>query len=216
MLQSQSSKPRDLRGTQRRLDEPGDDAPDIDRRRRNDVLQMRFRESKIAGLAQITDAHSLRDGPFDACANGIGFFECFGTLPFTCGLQCQIAFPRTKGQPTRAPVGTLLSAWTTLTRRSSKLGVDDLLSTAILGERPGIAVLSGRTCDPLVLPIDVEVREIEGICGFGAALCSPRLRGQTKQRCAWSDSSRWHLHPYSRHPPHVCWADCPAALTRRE
>jgi hypothetical protein len=194
VLQSGRSKTRDLRGTQRRLNEPGDDAPDIDCCRRDDVLQMRFRKPKIACLPQIADAHGLRDGPFDASANGIGFLKCFGTLPLSRQLQGEREALRAKGQATRSPVRTLLTARTTLTRRSSKLGVDHLLSRAILGECPGIAVLTSGTRDPAVLPIDLKAREIEGICGFGAALCSPGERDQTRQPRAWSGSSRWHRH----------------------
>ncbi len=59
VLQSERSKPRDLRRAQRWLDEPGDDTPHIDRCRCDHVLQMRFRQPKIACLAQIADAHGL-------------------------------------------------------------------------------------------------------------------------------------------------------------
>ena len=52
VLQSERSKSRNLRRTLRWLDEPGDDASDIDGRRRDDVLQVRFRKANRATTAQ--------------------------------------------------------------------------------------------------------------------------------------------------------------------
>lgn len=69
MLQSKGSKARNLCGTKRWLNEPGDDAPDIDRGGCNGVLELRFWSSEVAGLPQITDAHGLRDGAFDPSTN---------------------------------------------------------------------------------------------------------------------------------------------------
>src|SRR5262245_59403484 len=58
-------------------------------------------------------------------------------------------------------------ARTTLTSSSSELDVDNILSTAILGQRPGVAALSSWAGKGLTLPIDLEVREIEATGGFG-------------------------------------------------
>src|SRR5215469_13395563 len=166
VLQSERSKTRDLCWAQRWLDEPGDDASHIKRRRRDDMLQVCFRQSQIACLAQITDPHGLRDGTFDACANGVGVFERISALSSACGLQCQIACLRTKRQATRSPVRTLSPAWAGQTVSRGKRDVDDLLSKAILGVRPRTTALSRRTRDRLTVPLDLESRKIEAVFGF--------------------------------------------------
>jgi hypothetical protein len=90
VLRSECGKTRDLRGTQRWEGEPGDDPSDIDGRRRDHMLELRFWSPKVACLVQVPDAYGLRDSTFDACADSIGLFERFGPLPLSRRLQSEL------------------------------------------------------------------------------------------------------------------------------
>src|SRR5512133_3151580 len=96
---------------------------------------------------QVTDPHGLRDGTFDACPDGIGFFERFGPLPLSCSLQCEIEGLWAKRQGACSCLGTLPTTRAEQTVSGSKPDVDDLLSKAILGERPRTTQLSSGASD---------------------------------------------------------------------
>jgi hypothetical protein len=115
---------------------------------------------------QITDAHRLRDGTFDARTNGIGFFEGRGALPLTGRLQRQLERLWTNCQGAGSCLGTLPTARADQTSSSRKLDRDDLLAKTILGARPCMTQLSSRAPHRLALPITGKMAQIEAACGL--------------------------------------------------
>lgn len=59
------------------------------------------------------------------------------------------------------------------------------LSKAILGVRPRTIQMSCGTGDRLALLIDLEMRKIEAVFGFGAALCFPGEQDHTTPRLSF-------------------------------
>jgi hypothetical protein len=58
----------------------------VDRRRRQDVLEMGFRRTSLAGASDPKGTDGLGDGPFNASAFGILGCVCLGLLTLPGGL----------------------------------------------------------------------------------------------------------------------------------
>lgn len=61
----------------------------IDRRSRQNLLEMGLRRTSIAGTADAEGPHSLGDGPFNPCALGILVLLSGCPFAWPCGLQAQ-------------------------------------------------------------------------------------------------------------------------------
>src|SRR5213080_82778 len=100
----------------------------------------------IATSAKTEGSNTLRNGPFNACSDGIALFELLGLLALACSLNGLKLCLRTHHELTRIGAGsrTLAAAWTSQTILFAKLDTNHLRDRAILLERPFAAAFPLR------------------------------------------------------------------------
>src|SRR5579884_1585763 len=77
---------------------PVNKANEIDRRGNGQVLQMRFRQPRVARTTQVESPHPLRNGRLNPCSQSISLLEGFRTLELASSLECGILRLRSDDQ----------------------------------------------------------------------------------------------------------------------
>jgi hypothetical protein len=150
------------------------DALEIDGHSGQDVTDMGFRLTDVAGASRTTCSDRLRDGSLDPSPEAVQGGKFDGGLALARGLQGAVLRLRTDRQGPAQVLGpptgvqALGAAGTDLAIRLGELDFDDVVRALVDGRRPTDAGPSGWTRGLLSLPVDGEV-------GCRKALPCPRL-----------------------------------------
>ena len=148
----------------RRPEEPFSDAHQVQRGRRENVLQMRFCQTHIAGMPQAASPDTLFVRTFYSRTCFVRFLKLRRFLTPARGMQRFILLPRLQHQLARFFLGTG-TVGTMFTGITVFLGETHVPTTALcLRFRAGQkrkARLPGRTGNDLILPIDKEFRLVK-------------------------------------------------------
>src|SRR5262249_42003778 len=132
------------------------------RGRDGDMLQVRFLEPPIPGMAEPKRSYPLREGPFDTRTALVAFLALRTRIPRPRSLQ---RLPLVLGVELDAPRGVLglcaartRATGTTVLLRKAHLNIGGLVLVDALGP-PGRG-LPLRTADLLVLPVDGEISQL--------------------------------------------------------
>ncbi len=143
--------------------QPGYSARQVDRCRRDHMLQVRFGQADVAGAAQIKRTGTLRDGAFDPGAGFIAFLEFRGLLTLTSRLQSHILGTWFQFQSARMVLGpgTLRATRTGVTVVRVKVDLNEFPAASIFSGSPTLTQLAFRTGNGLGLPIDAKTGDVE-------------------------------------------------------
>ena len=132
---------------------------------------MGFLETKIPRSAQARVASRLREGSGSLCSFMIDLLKLLRLLARTSGLQEFMArFRKTQRHASSCLVyiGAFFPDRACLTDLFRKEDLDNRLSLRVSVQVPGVALLPLWTGDSLLLPVDLEVFDIQ--CPRGASL----------------------------------------------
>src|SRR5262249_21307220 len=148
--------------------EPADEAEDIGRHGREELLQMRLAVPDVARSPHAGVARRLGKRAFHSAAGAIDVMELGCLLARPRRLEHLVALWREADRhaaPRHLGMRALPAERTGLTGRLGEPDLDNGLAFGIRAVMPGDAVLALWTGHDVVVPVDVELGDIEGARG---------------------------------------------------
>jgi hypothetical protein len=173
--------------------QPGNRTYQVDRRRNDQILEMRFGHPNVPAAPQITDPYTLGKHTFYARASGIGSLKVALSLPLSGFLHSLVVLTMAQRQfaTSRFGAGAVCTHTTVTTAGLRKRYVDNRLPMAVACRFPFPADLPLGTAYLLLFPINGKAGRIEG-CFFSCLPASiawdwskqpNRERAALKQAC---------------------------------
>src|SRR5438105_701255 len=128
------------------------------------MLEVRFFETDITRPPQTSVPSRLREGSFNLCSSMIHTLKLLRLLTHTSRLQEFMTLLREAQRHTSSRllcIGACFSYRARLTDLFGEQDLDDRLSLRVLVQIPSTALLPLRAGDPALLPVDMEVLDIQ-------------------------------------------------------